>query len=636
MRATWMRPLVASLLLGAFTLSCGPVEEKDENIVKVESHLKTCDVNLQAGNFELARNAAENVVTSPKLMSVDDVSVDRTIFCYTTANTLYQVDALTTSLANLMSSVVGLIGGEGFSLSPQKIQKLAVDYRDGRLDPQAASIISTVVGGFVGPIKKMLEENQELMEVMIKRGRYSYYIEHVPVKIAGAQIMDAGGKVDMGEVYLLYGITRALLGMFYLGDSQDYTFTLKILSYINVEGNPLMQFGDGPEKLAPAIFNAIAVLMGTSPNFLTLDNQVGAEMMKQAGEGFSSGFDGILKGIKHMKEKRKGDQSVYVVEYRREAIGGKDEDVLVLNWEWNQGANPLPIVDLGGFSGMVIPLSEDILTSLGKLRDDFGLAEGVDTSLQEDVFPIIALMTVVLLNTGAFDALIGLVLDSAEGDQKEQIDQVLNIVKGNRDLITGALQALVPVNILFDFGQAFKDPKGIRDLFPAWTQPSPSAEIEQFVTATLVYSYECAEPGDPLLTAKFLCETEADKSHFHNLDGSPFIAIRYDAADEEFATPLTHNTGLTWTNHLGSDNFGATWDANMDANGNTEMGQDGIASVFPYIGFKDPTFGGILYLDVSSLQNEYITPQTSGFELANLKTLNATFAKIFEAVQGFL
>jgi len=127
----------------------------------------------------------------------------------------------------------------------------------------------------------------------------------------------------------------------------------------------------------------------------------------------------------------------------------------------------------------------------------------VNTNLQRDVFPIVALVTVVLVNSGAFEALIDLALEGADQATSDTVNKVLGLVADNPDLLLAALVAVVPVEIELDFGHVFKNPVGLRDVFPAWVYPDiPStsrdaAYYQAFTAASIVYSYECADASDP-------------------------------------------------------------------------------------------------------------------------------------------
>jgi hypothetical protein len=523
-----------------------------------------------------------------------------------------QLNSVTKELQALLQSTLGLF--QGSSLSSPQLRQLALDYNEGRLDPKVQSAISILIGSFAGPIESTLKENQQQLEEIIRHKRFRWTLQHVPVKIGDNQIIDAKGDYDMAEIYMLYGLTRQILGVFNLVESQDYSLTLRPLTdyVLTVNDNPVLNLTQAPGK---AIVNLVAVLMATSPIFLSLESAAGAEQMKMAGANFSSGFASVLDSITFMK-KREGDQSGSILEFRRD----NDKDYLILHMAINNGANPIPVVDLQKFDGIAIPLDDRILEGLKNMSDDFANTPGVNTNLQRDVFPIVTLGLVVLVGSGAFDALINLALEGSDPGTKKIATDLIKLLKDNQDLVLAALVSLVPVEIEFDFGHMFQEPGGLRDVFPAWTQPANLDFPPALTEATLVYSYECADGSDALREEKYICDKEADRGHFQDLDETPY----------QMWDPVSNSTiasSLLWKNYSGSNNFGPKWATNVP------IEADGIPTVIPYLGFKDASFNGVLYLNTETISK---LKSKNGMQPATLMTLNATLATIVATVQGFL
>lgn len=624
MQAHWVRSLAVTLGVALVAVSCGVEETEDPRITTVKAHVAECRTQLAAGNYEHAKNAAFNVVKG-SLLSVNDVSVEQAAFCYTTSNTLSKINEVTKNIESQLGLVAGLLNGStGLApRTPADFAKLADDYVNGRLDKQTQGAIGLFLDSYLGPIQSMLEENQELLQLIIAKKRFRWQIDSLPLKIADKELINAGGRYDMGEIYLLYGLTRAILGTFYTLQSQDYSINLTIIQYalsVNEAAgvdNPLLGLFDNPAR---ALVNAVAVLMGTSPKFLALDSRVGTEKMKSAGEGFADGFDSILKAVKAMKDRPASLQGEHIVEYKRE----NDEDFFVLHMKFT---NLVPFVDLQKFDGISIPLREDVLASLENLAKDFSGASGVNTNLQRDIFPIVALVAVVLINSGAFQELINLATGTADEQTKETINQALSLVASNPDFILAALVGVVPVEIEFDFGHAFKNPVGLRDVFPAWIQPDVYGNeleaLKPLTMATVVYSYECVENTDPIQTGDLLCPTSKDKDHFQQATGNMYT----------FWSPVTASGWVSdlarWEN-LATNNFGTQWDAN------TPSVADGIQTGIPYIGWKDASFGGLVYLDVASINASGKIQAESGLKKATLQSFNATIAAIVSQVESFL
>lgn len=605
-------------VLGSFAAACGPDPKPDED--PAAQYAADCKLNLAAGDYEMAKLAAYNVVKG-NLMADDHASVDQAVFCYTTANTLYRINEVTKNIESQLTMVAGLLNGTGGfapSITPQGIQKLASDYVNGRLDPQAAGAIGVFLDSYLAPVQSLLEENAKLLEFIIQRNKFQWQIDALPLKIADKQLINAGGRYDLGEVQLLYGLTRGLLGVIYLVQSQDYTVSLEIVQYAMQAqtDNPLLNLSENPVR---ALSNAFAVLMTTSPKFLLLDSSVGKEKMKNAGDGFAHTFDAILKAINVMQKRPAALQAEHVVEFKTE----NDQNYFVLHMQFE---NLVPLVDLRKFDGTAIPLRDDVVAALENIAKDFNGDSGVNTNLQRDIFPIVAIGVVVLINSGAFQALIDLALGSADQATQDTINRALGLVAENADLLLAALVGAVPVEIELDFGYIFKNPVGLRDVFPAWVHPDIAATKDEayyqaLTRSTVVYSYECLDDTDPLVTGELLCANPTDKDHFRPLDSTAYVF--WDGPGVTWSDP-----SIRWENLL-TNNFGTLWP------GDAPSPKDGIQTGIPYIGWKDASFGGLLYLDVTTINQSGLITAGNGIKKANLQSLNATIASIVATVESF-
>ncbi len=615
MRA-FMRPASALVALSLFVASCGTDVQVDPNVQTVKGYESGCRVNLEAGDYARAKLEGQSVWSNPALAATNDLAVDQALFCYTTASTLKTLNDVTKQLQALLGAVLVLL--EGQSLSPQATPE---ELRDAlyRIEAQAPSLIGSALKGFLSPITVTMEENKKILETIIKRNRFRWETRSLPVKIADIDVMNAGGKYDMAEIQLVYSMTNTILSTLYVVESIDYSFSTKILSYATgVENGPLDSFSDRP---IGTVLNLYAVLMGLSPTFLTVDSVNGAEFMKKAGDGYSLGFGAIVEALEVLK-KRTGDQSRFLVEYRT----GEKEDMLVLNVDFTN--NPfVGIIDTDKFDNLEVPVSEDIVEGIKVFRDNLAQVPGARVSLQRDIFPMIALVASVLLKSGAFDALIATVAGDVDADTAAQIDQLLKLVTDNRDLLVGAMTTLIQADMELDFGYIFANPgTGLRGVLPAWTQPDtfvappeyPEAtthELQPLVDATVVLSWECSPDAsyNPLLDPEgenFICAKAQDADHFQ--------AVTENSAD------------FPWYKKTSSGNFGDKWEGTIAA--------DGFSVISPYIGWKDGSFGGLLYIDPTRIANDKLLPKPAEqpIQLGNLRTLNAVLASIVDAVQGFL
>jgi hypothetical protein len=597
------RKATSTLLLAAIVGMTGcTVEGEDPKLVEARGHERACAEELAAGNYTGAIAEAEKVVAVPAMLAIDDVTIDRVRFCFTSAATLKQFNEITTELQFLLETGLKLI--EGGSLSPADVDALRLAFIDGRFQTHGPSPIGAVITSLFDPIRNRLANNRQHLEAIIKNNRFTWTIQRLPVTVADHELLNAGGRYDMGEVHLLYGLTRAILSIFEAVESIDYNFNLNyLIEYAGVETDaaPLRRFSSHPVS---AVLNLGAVLLSTDPRFLSLDAATGRDRMARAGEGFSILFGSLLNSLNHMA-KRSGDQSDFLLEYR------VDDNTAYLVFHGEFISNPIPIVDIAKFGGLAIPLKPEVFQSFEKLRDSLAGVLGERANLQRDIFPLVALGIAVSLSSGAFDALINTALSSSDPAAAARITELLAIVSSNSDFILGALVSLVPVTVELDLGHMFKNPVNPRDVLPAWIQPARSLERPYtlpLTAATFVLSYECEDGLNPLQKTPeaYFCSATQDRGHFDDIGSDPENVSIY------------HNFGELWAGPISAD---------------------GIAVVIPYIGFKDPSFGGVLYLDMTAIANpgfiEAHDP-TESMPLATQKTLNATLASIFVSVGSLL
>lgn len=618
-----MRALLRSLSIALFMVlplaGCpGTAEPEDPRVTAWAEEVDTCARYLSAAEYNLARGAAQRVVDDPDLDRVDHLVVDQARFCYTTARTLANVDELAERMEDLLGFILDLVAGEdGGFLSPHDIAyELHAQY-----EPQ---LIESFLFSFLSRLETSFEVNAAQLEQIIAKDRFEWSLGRLPVTLAGQELLDAGGHYDMAEVHILYGLTRTISATFSVLRAINFSFQLSsVTQYVLGDyETPLDDFADFP---VTAIMNVASVFLAGNPSFLTLKGD-GASQMESAGHGYAAGWDGILKAVRHMRHVRTGDQSKYLIEYMR---NDDDQDVFILHLSFE--ASPIPFVDLQRLDDLEIPLSENIMESMEIMRDNFAGVSGAHmVSLQEDVFPMIALMTTVLLQTGMFDALINTALAEFDESSGDQIKSVIDMFGGNPAIVRGILDTFMPVGMEFDFGNMFHAAMGPRHILPAWFEPTQAEKdawtdagqpmARAFTVATFVLSYECSNGERPIdgvgdgddKVEGYLCESATDGTHFQDLDP--------EGSDR-------------WRNNTTTANFERSaggWEG--------EIPQDGINSVLPYIGFKDASFGGVLYLDWTNIANADhmpAPPENERFQPATQQTLNATIAAIFDAVGGF-
>lgn len=127
-----------------------------------------------------------------------------------------------------------------------------------------------------------------------------------------------------------------------------------------------------------------------------------------------------------------------------------------------------------------------------------------------------------------------------------------------------------------DLGRYLAAPKALRDLLPAWEKGRPQGQGRFYI------EWEC--PGE-------------------TADGAP------DGSGGLFCKS---NDGLVDAPHFVGTPY--------------EIPADGITARAPYIAWQDPTFAGMLYIDVSKLQ----IPGEPGVKPATRATLNAALVKLLD------
>ena len=553
-----VRLSVAMGLLVALGCSSEP-ETPDPSLVTVREAAKECRTRLDQGDYGAARTVSRGVIHNVALAtSVAPKEVHPVRFCYVLSHSLFEFDKSATAWKTLFEAIYDLVEGDLDDIEQAAagadLQAMATVHRQNQL-------INSLVEALIKPWRELLTDNADHLSIILAADDFSWQTDRLPIRLAGDELMDMGGTYGLTEVHILYGMTRAMLSTLAMLQSQDYSFNLgAMLAYANVDDTPLNKFDAHPFA---AISNFAATLLGTSPQFLTLRAD-GPARVAAAGDGYLAGLDAVLVGLEKLTERPVGTD--HILGYLHE--DGQDHIILNATFSKEQGDGSEP----SRFADIKIPLGPEVLASMNRVRSNLA-GEGRERAhLQQDIFPMAAVLFVTILRSGAFDAIIDDILGRLESDLARNLELTREFAETGQDFLLMLMLAAAPVAMELDLGVVFQDPVDGREILPAWFQPPPNEDetfnMEAFTTATFVYSYECDE--DPLHAdepTRFLCPADApltDREHFEDLHGNeaPWIA-----------------TG---------DNFGDYWEGQIEA--------DGVTSRFPYIGFKDPTMGGVLYI----------------------------------------
>ena len=587
-----VRACSATILL--FALGCSSEPDIDPSVAAVRQSAQECREKLSEAEYSAARATARNRLEDADTARVPAQEVNPLRLCFVMAHSLRELDQSSTTWKTLAETLAGLLEGtleEG--QSPGQIE--ATFQASATVGQQHSTLLNELLGAVVTPWETLLDENLKHLEIILATDDFDWTTDRLPVHLAGQELVDVGGRYGMSEIHMLYGMTRALRSTLHVLLSQDYSFNLSAIAayaQLETEESPLKQYRDHP---LAAVLNVYATVMGTSTRFLTL-REDGAQRMAAAGQGYAAGLDALLAGIDALTE-RTGD-SGYLLEFKQE----NEEDYILVHADFSRDMAEGFQGELGKFGDVTIPLRENVLESLERVRASTA-GVGVRAHLQKDIFPIVSLLSVVALRSGLLDAVLSDMLGLLEPDVADDLSSTLEFGRQSQDHFLMLMLSAVPMDVELDLGIHYAHPIDLRDIAPGWFQPAPDENnrfyMEDFTTATMVYSYECDE--DPLFSdvpTRFLCPKDAalsDRGHFEDLGTEPWIEV--------------------------VDNFGATWEGRID--------NDGIQSRFPYIGFKDPTMGGILYVADKSDASQDPVPATQEALNAALAETVATILDVY-------
>jgi hypothetical protein len=581
MRLGKLRWAVAGFL---FLTQCAEVGE-DPKVVALRAAGSACKQSLTQADYLVAADRAAKSLADKSLISANRRLADELRFCQAYAKTLYALDRSSSFIQKFTVAMSDLF----------KARPAGAPYA-----PQATNLQSTILSNVItvvlAPLTTDLEEVAQVFDAVAANGDLTWTIDRLPVRIAGAEIFDAGGTYDTGEVAVLRGLVGVVLGALYSLQSLDYSVNIgAVVEYARLTDSPLAHYSEHPMA---GIFNAAAVLLGTAPTFLALKSD-GKTWVGKAGKEYTASVSSLLTAATFIKG-REDDQTAHILEYKR----ADGQDYFVVHLDFTKKLSPGFKVDLSKFDDTTIPLREDVLRSITRVRDSLAAGGGVRASVQEDVFPILALVGVVALKSGALDASIDKALTEVDPELASKLKATVAYGEISQEHFLSLLLTAVPAEMEVDLGRMFAQPANLRAVIPAWTQPatdlSASFAMAAFTAATLVVEYECGvNPLTQGTEKKLFCAGPTDQGHFQDLTAA-----------------------FPWQNQTPADNFGPLWQGRIAA--------DGITSRGPYIGFKDPTFGGVLFMDYTT--TNVAPPGTESFAPANQAGVNAILNTLTEAV----
>jgi hypothetical protein len=467
--------------------------------------------------------------------------------------------------------------------------------------------------------------------------------------------VDLQGEWDRGEVFLVDAGVQLILGVLNLAQAIDLEADYLGIYNEFTESDIELDLGDGVEgavsgieRQMPKIQELLTYVLNRNPNFLGLDTDTGEEQMHQAGLRLGNAIDSLRKGLYFasrdiLHDENQGDD---VIGFDGRSSGSKepidpdadlcdirdngtDADLRASTFEfqirlftkqvgdgWEK--DPSVLESVPG-TGCVVGKLMDSLLPPGDVRIEDPNAR---INLAEDVVPLLI-------------------------DVLRDVTGLGNII--NEDLIIG----FIGNSIELDAGEFFYSGLGPRDLLPAWDTPSMVAADEPQL---LWWENECS--FDPLLDAVTAERTTEYPEFATKATAQPYRVIdrfycRESVDDDTVLQPCSAGADPLFCDllHFPAENTNPAAPGlaggsgpSLGAFGVSQIERDGLSSVLPAFAFRDPTFGGILYLDVYAFadQEDVVTDHmlaidaSVGFSPADQASLNAYLALLGSQVKEIL
>jgi hypothetical protein len=388
--------------------------------------------------------------------------------------------------------------------------------------------------------------------------------------------------------------------------------------------------------------NVLGVFLDSQKKFLDVGN---ANSIKAGGTDLGNAFQDFLLGIQSM-EKEKDNQEddlfgfygrgLYKKDPRFEKQCGEVDVIGCLEFHAKLG-NLFQLLNIGFNLKLVpVPISDRLLTGVENIRDNFSGVQGVRISWKRDIATIVAVIANTLIHSGIVQGIfiLSAALGGSDPSQYQGILDLLNSDLINPDFLESFLVGLIPDVFEFDMYKYFSNPKSVRSFLPFWTPTTyrtlDANKREYFwVSTTVLYEYECPDnenPLDPPVDPKdatkrtIVCPVSPkDTDHFLPSNTS-MVAV----TTPEFE--FLHREYLASLKLLNSQ-YG--------------IPKDCVNNSLFYMPIRDPTLGGILYLNLGPLvKSDNVCLQnwfgSTTFKPADNFLLGALVPLLIEQVTGIL
>ncbi len=474
---------------------------------------------------------------------------------------------LLNQVGNLVSQLTSLLSTFGFSLFDQGTPVLKPQFvESGSMSP-----INQLIGGILNSaLMTSVYQAKAYFDAIIQSGdkSFEFQINSLPLSIGSGTLSyalgDYGGMYDMEEVYYFDALLNGIDG------------TLDLFMAVNLDMNlaDIVRYVGASGRLSnldiDTILEALGFIMVDNSNTLGIDPADGTQNIAAGQLALSTALQDIIGGVDFIKSPPHGE-TTNVITYGADSNG---KAILILHMK-SLGANGyttstvnIPITSSAG--GFITDIASRVLNNING-----GTNNGQYTSFGNDIAPVLSMAVVALLQSNLVQSIIDSAIAGFGPTTQSTFKQLMGFL--NVDTLTGVLAAAIPGNIELDLGQFFKQPVSLRSMMPAWVAPG--------TTGTTITGYTFTASTDPLAP---IVST---------------IILEYECPASDLASTMVYcgSTGpFTATAHfLGPDGKGII---DPDNNGYRigPIPNPGIAKAYlPYIPFRDPTLGKMLYTTIT-------------------------------------
>ncbi len=475
---------------------------------------------------------------------------------------LHQVDTIVNTLTSLLKQF-------GFKMFNNGSPVLMPEYTD-----VGTSGINQIIGGL---LYQMLMVNiykaKGYLDAIISSNDkgFTFQIDSLPLSIGSLYPLgDFGGMYDMEEVYYLDALLNGIDGSMDLlmSVNMDLSFG-DIIGYVTATG----RFSN---VNIDTILEALGFIMVSSPNAFTIEPTDGLINIKSGKTAFATTLQDLINGVDFIM-KPPHSEANNVITY------GKDNN--------NKPILTIHIKELGanGYSNstMNIPLT----SSTGGFITDIAarILNNINggtpyTSFKNDIAPVLSMVVVTMLQSGLVKGIIDQALAGLSPTSQSTLDQLLQFL--SVDTLTGLLTSIIPGNVELDLGQYFAHPFSIRSVFPAWVALGQSGTTVTGYTFTAPAAVDATAPIVSTVILEYECHPPSAITTF------------YCSKSAKFFTSTAH--------FLGPDGNGITDPDNSNIKIGPLPANPNIPKAYlPYIAFRDPTFGKMLYLQSTTQTTEH-------------------------------